>query len=102
MHFIRSGRGQIVISGGSDASLTYGTLLGWRSLQAMAPDTCRPFSIDRKGMVLGEGALAEGRLAPRPADWAEGRAVLGQDLLRSSVTRTGTAVRTPSGDFSDP
>src|SRR5262245_36456151 len=57
MHFIRAGRGPIVISGGSDASLTFGSLLGWRSLQAMAPDTCRPFSIDRKGMVLGEGAV---------------------------------------------
>ena len=56
MHFIRSGRSSIVITGGSDASLTFGSLQGWRALQAMAPDMCRPFSIDRKGMVLGEGA----------------------------------------------
>ena len=57
IHFIRSGRGPIVISGGSDASLTFGSLVCWRSLQAMAPDTCRPFSIGRKGMVLGEGGV---------------------------------------------
>jgi nodulation protein E len=56
MHFIRSGRSSIVITGGSDASLTFGSLQGWKALQAMAPDMCRPFSIDRKGMVLGEGA----------------------------------------------
>ena len=56
MHFIRSGRSSIVITGGSDASLTFGALQGWKALQAMAPDMCRPFSIDRKGMVLGEGA----------------------------------------------
>jgi len=56
MHFIRSGRSSIVITGGSDASLTFGSLQGWRALQAMAPDMCRPFSLDRKGMVLGEGA----------------------------------------------
>src|SRR5258706_3848219 len=55
MHFIRSGRSRIVITGGSDASLTFGSLQGWKALQAMAPDMCRPFSIDRKGMVLGEG-----------------------------------------------
>jgi nodulation protein E len=55
MHYIRAGRGPLVITGGSDASLTYASLHGWKALQAMAPDTCRPFSIDRKGMVLGEG-----------------------------------------------
>jgi nodulation protein E len=56
MHMIRSGRAAIAISGGSDASLTFGSLQGWKALQAMAPDACRPFSIDRKGMVIGEGA----------------------------------------------
>lgn len=70
MHFIRSGRGPIVISGGSDASLTFGSLLGWRSLQAMAPDTCRPFSIERKGMVVGEGAAT---LILEDEDHARGR-----------------------------
>jgi nodulation protein E len=54
-YFIRAGRGPVVVTGGSDASLTYASLLGWKALQAMAPDNCRPFSLDRKGMVLGEG-----------------------------------------------
>jgi nodulation protein E len=56
MHLIRAGRASVVVTGGSDASLTFGSLHSWKALQAMAPDACRPFSIDRKGMVLGEGA----------------------------------------------
>jgi nodulation protein E len=56
VYFIRAGRAPIVISGGSDASLTYGSLFGWKALQAMAPDSCRPFSAQRKGMIVGEGA----------------------------------------------
>lgn len=55
LYFIRAGRGNIVVTGGSDASLTYGSLFGWKALQAMATDTCRPFSTQRKGMVIGEG-----------------------------------------------
>jgi nodulation protein E len=53
---IRAGRATVAITGGSDASLTFGPLNGWKALQAMAADACRPFSIDRKGMVIGEGA----------------------------------------------
>ena len=56
MHMIRAGRADVVITGGSDASLTFSSLRGWSALQAMAPDSCRPFSINRKGMVIGEGA----------------------------------------------
>jgi nodulation protein E len=56
MHLIRAGRASVVVTGGSEASLTFGSLHSWKALQAMAPDACRPFSIDRKGMVLGEGA----------------------------------------------
>ena len=56
VYYIRAGRGPVVVTGGSDASLTYGSLQGWKALQAMAPDMCRPFSTQRKGMVIGEGA----------------------------------------------
>jgi len=58
MWTIRSGRADVAVVGGAEAALTYGSWLGWLALRAMADDTCRPFSIDRKGMVLGEGAAA--------------------------------------------
>ncbi|EJL35099.1 beta-ketoacyl synthase [Novosphingobium sp. AP12] len=56
MHMIRSGRVDVVIAGGAEACLTRGSMAGWQSLGVLAPDTCRPFSRDRGGMVLGEGA----------------------------------------------
>jgi nodulation protein E len=55
---IRSGRADVALVGGSEAALTYGSWLGWLALKAMADDTCRPFSLNRKGMVLGEGGAA--------------------------------------------
>src|SRR5665213_1139668 len=55
-YMIRAGRTKVALAGGCDASLNYGSWYSWLALQAMAPDACRPFSIDRKGMVLGEGA----------------------------------------------
>ena len=56
MHMIRAGRCEVAIAGGTEAALTYGSWQAWEALKAMAPDACRPFSRDRKGMVLGEGA----------------------------------------------
>ncbi|NIJ06693.1 nodulation protein E [Sphingomonas vulcanisoli] len=56
MHMIRAGRADVVIAGGTEACLTLGSWVAWSSLGALATDTCRPFSIDRQGMVLGEGA----------------------------------------------
>lgn len=53
---LRLGRADIMIAGGTDAPLTYGVLKGWEALRAVARDTCRPFSADRDGLVLGEGA----------------------------------------------
>ncbi len=55
---LRSGRADVAVVGGAEAALTYGSWLGWIALRAMADDACRPFSINRKGMVLGEGAAA--------------------------------------------
>ena len=56
MHMIRSGRVDVAIAGGSEACLALGSWTAWNSLGVLAPDTCRPFSLGRKGMVLGEGA----------------------------------------------
>lgn len=56
MHMIRAGRCEVAIAGGTEAPLTYGSWQAWVALKAMAPDACRPFSRDRRGMVLGEGA----------------------------------------------
>jgi nodulation protein E len=56
VQMIRAGRTKVAIVGGAEASLTFGAWSAWRSLRVLAPDACRPFSIDRKGMVLGEGA----------------------------------------------
>ncbi len=55
-HMVRSGMMTAVVTGGSEACLTFGTLKGWEALRVVAPDTCRPFSLGRQGMVLGEGA----------------------------------------------
>ena len=56
MHMIRAGRCDVALVGGGEAALTLGSWLGWSALRTMAGDTCRPFSRDRKGLVMGEGA----------------------------------------------
>lgn len=56
VQLIRSGAVDVAIVGGTEASLVDGNLKGWESLRVLAPDTCRPFSRDRRGLVLGEGA----------------------------------------------
>ncbi|MFC3206161.1 beta-ketoacyl-[acyl-carrier-protein] synthase family protein [Aquamicrobium soli] len=53
---IRLGRADVMLAGGTDAPLSWGVLKAWEALRVLAPDTCRPFSADRQGLVLGEGA----------------------------------------------
>lgn len=60
---IRHGYADLAIAGGSEAMLTLGTIRAWEALRTLAsedPDdpgaSCRPFSRDRTGLVLGEGA----------------------------------------------
>jgi nodulation protein E len=55
-HMLRSGGATCAICGGTEASITFGALKGWEAMRIMAPDACRPFSSNRKGMVIGEGA----------------------------------------------
>jgi beta-ketoacyl-acyl-carrier-protein synthase II len=61
-NLIRLGRLQAAVTGGADTPLSPGILAAWCALKALSerndtPATaCRPFSRDRDGMVLGEGA----------------------------------------------
>jgi beta-ketoacyl-acyl-carrier-protein synthase II len=60
---IRHGYADLMIAGGAEAPLTYGFFRSWDAMHVLAPmdrdkpsASCRPFSRNRKGLVLGEGA----------------------------------------------
>ena len=53
---VRSGLLDIAITGGSDAPFSLGNLMAWNGVRVVSPEICRPFSQDRSGMTLGEGA----------------------------------------------
>ena len=61
-HFIKFGLADLMLAGGSDAPITYGMIRSWESVRVLAPGNgdpsraCRPFSADREGLVMGEGA----------------------------------------------
>jgi 3-oxoacyl-[acyl-carrier-protein] synthase II len=52
---IRSGMADIVLTGGYDP-LCELVFCGFDSLQSLSPDLCRPFDLQRNGLMLGEGA----------------------------------------------
>ena len=62
--YIRMGKADIMITGGSEAAITRASVGGFASMKAMSernesPETAsRPFDKDRDGFVLGEGAGA--------------------------------------------
>ncbi|MFN3355741.1 MAG: beta-ketoacyl-[acyl-carrier-protein] synthase family protein [Pseudomonas sp.] len=105
---LRCGDADLVMAGGTDACLNALVWKAWEALRAMAPDTCRPFSVGRRGMVLGEGggvlvletlAHARARGAPILAH------VLGYgvnsdagDLLKPSVDGPAQAMRQAIAD----
>ena len=53
---IRAGQIDLAICGGADASICVGYFKAWDALRVLSADTCRPFSRDRSGLVIGEGA----------------------------------------------
>ncbi|HEX7978590.1 MAG TPA: beta-ketoacyl-[acyl-carrier-protein] synthase family protein [Gemmatimonadaceae bacterium] len=62
---IRAGDAEVVVAGGSEALVTLGNLRAWDAMQALAhadpcdpSRSCKPFSANRTGVVLGEGAAA--------------------------------------------
>ena len=67
---VRSGMVDMALTGGSEAPFSFGILKAWEAMRVVSPDTCRPFSKDRHGMILGEGA---GILTLEPLERASAR-----------------------------
>lgn len=90
---VRLGAVQVAVAGGSEACVTAGTLHGWEALRVLAPEMCRPFSRDRNGLVLGEGA---GMLVLEEWDHAKAR---GATILAEVL---GYGANADAGDLTSP
>ncbi len=90
---IRLGRADVVLTGGADASIVPGVFKCWEALRVLSADTCRPFSRDRTGLVLGEGA---GILVLEGWDHATQRgATILAELAGSGMTADGADLTAP-------
>nr|WP_319251757.1 beta-ketoacyl-[acyl-carrier-protein] synthase family protein [uncultured Celeribacter sp.] len=55
-NMVRCGMATAMVTGGSESMLCFGGVKAWEGLRVMSKDACRPFSMNRNGMVQGEGA----------------------------------------------
>jgi len=74
---IRDGYSDVVVAGGAEAMLNDGSVAAWQAVGVIAKEhtdgaeaSCRPFDLERTGLVLGEGACtlileSEERIAAR-------------------------------------
>ncbi|WP_038616151.1 beta-ketoacyl-[acyl-carrier-protein] synthase family protein [Dyella jiangningensis] len=90
---IRSGMIDAAVVGGTEACITLGTLRAWEAMRVLAPDTCRPFSQGRRGLVLGEGA------AMYVIETLESAQQRGAEIICELV---GTGMSSDAGDIAAP
>jgi 3-oxoacyl-[acyl-carrier-protein] synthase II len=100
-HALRRGDIDIAVCGGVEAPLARGTVAAWQALRTLAPPdeadvarSCRPFSADRNGLALGEGAAffvlrREDDLAAAPHAWLAGSALRCDALHLTNPQRRG-------------
>jgi len=99
---IRSGQADVILAGGADAPLTFGIILAWESMRVLAIDNehpeaaCRPFSADRKGLVLAEGAAVL-MLESWEHAGKRGQAILGE-IVGFGITSDAGHLTDPSAD----
>jgi nodulation protein E len=93
---VRSGAVEMAITGGSEAVFSLGFLKAWEAMRVVSPDTCRPFSKDRRGLILGEGA-AMLVLEPLEAARARGAAILGE-IVGFGMSSDAFHITQPSPD----
>ncbi len=98
---VACGQLDVAIAGGAEAPLSPGSLKAWEALHTVATmDTecpsasCRPFSKDRSGMVLGEGAAM---LVIEPWDRAVARgAHIVGEILGYGLSNDASHITRPS------
>jgi len=93
---VRSGAVPLAITGGSEAPFSFGILKAWEALRVVSPDTCRPFSKDRSGMVLGEGGAM---LVLEPLEAARARgARIHAEIVGFGMSSDASHITQPSAE----
>lgn len=93
---IRAGAADAMLAGGAEAMLCFGGVKAWEGLRVLAPDACRPFSLGRKGLVIGDGA---GVLVLEAEDHARARgARVLAELAGFGMTADAVDIVAPGGD----
>ena len=96
---IAQGELDLALAGGAEAPLSLGSLKAWEAMHTLASidaaepfASCKPFALDRSGMVLGEGA-AMLVLEAWDAAVARGAPLLGEVLGYGLTTDAGHITR---------
>jgi nodulation protein E len=93
---VRNGLTDLALAGGSEAPFSFGILKAWEAMRVVSPETCRPFSKDRRGMILGEGA-AMLVLEPLEAALARG-ATVHAEIAGFGMSADACHITQPSAD----
>jgi nodulation protein E len=93
---VRSGAACMAIAGGSEAVFSLGFLKAWEAMRVVSPDTCRPFSKDRRGLILGEGG-AMLVLEPLESARARGARIYGE-IAGFGMSSDAFHITQPSAD----
>ncbi len=93
---VRDGAAELAIAGGSETPFSFGFLKAWEAMRVVAPDTCRPFSRDRRGLILGEGGAM---LVLEPLERAHARgAPVYAEIAGFGMSADAGHITTPSTD----
>lgn len=105
---IKAGLIDRAVVGGAEACLTPATMRAWEYLRVLSPDACRPFSLGRTGMVIGDGAAvvvleAEDAVSSRggtPLAWLAGYGTSSdaRDMVQPDAKGAARAIRAALSD----